>query len=240
MKPTCKAIIPLSFILAVSAGTLFAQPYSFDENGNGIQLMALHPMPMPFTVAPDPTGGINTAPVLIYSLGAPVVSGDVALMEPDGSTISDLLRFFTPAGSVNSDVIFYSQVDDTLAGVGIPYSANPVRISEVSPDTFWFPGGNQPGATTLGALPVWTSFRYDITTAVPEPSSSALLLVSTGVWLTAWSSRRNGSSVRKGLGPKFKKLHVWPNKSLQATRDGVYSSASRFTSFGLACLSSGR
>jgi hypothetical protein len=33
---------------------------------------------------------------------------------------------------------------------------------------------------------------------------------------------------------------TWPNKSLQATRDGGSSSASRFTSFGPACLSSGR
>jgi hypothetical protein len=33
---------------------------------------------------------------------------------------------------------------------------------------------------------------------------------------------------------------VWSNKSLQATRDGALSSASRFTSFGPACLSSGR
>jgi hypothetical protein len=31
-----------------------------------------------------------------------------------------------------------------------------------------------------------------------------------------------------------------PNKSLQATRDGQSSSASRFTAFGPACLSSGR
>jgi hypothetical protein len=31
-----------------------------------------------------------------------------------------------------------------------------------------------------------------------------------------------------------------PNKSLQATRDGALSSASRFTSFDPACLSSGR
>ncbi len=33
---------------------------------------------------------------------------------------------------------------------------------------------------------------------------------------------------------------MFSNKSLQATRDGRLSSASRFTSFGLACLSSGR
>jgi len=33
---------------------------------------------------------------------------------------------------------------------------------------------------------------------------------------------------------------VMPNKSLQATRDGALSSASRFTRFGPACLSSSR
>src|SRR5258706_7268273 len=36
------------------------------------------------------------------------------------------------------------------------------------------------------------------------------------------------------------KTRLRPNKSLQATRDGDSSSASRFMSFGPACLSSGR
>lgn len=169
MKPSCKAIIVLSFVLAVSAKTLFAQPYSFDENGNGTQLIAYQPFTLPFEVAPDPSGGIINSPVLIYLLGAPVVSGDVALMEPGQSTISKLLRFFTSAGGVNSDVIFYSQVDGTLAGVGIPYSANPVLISEVDPQTLWYPDNNQPGATTWGALPMWTSFQYNIITESPPP-----------------------------------------------------------------------
>jgi hypothetical protein len=31
-------------------------------------------------------------------------------------------------------------------------------------------------------------------------------------------------------------MNMWPNKSLQATRDGALSSASRFTSFGPAFL----
>jgi hypothetical protein len=35
-------------------------------------------------------------------------------------------------------------------------------------------------------------------------------------------------------------MNEWSNKSLQATRDGWSSSASRFTSFDPACLSSGR
>jgi hypothetical protein len=35
-------------------------------------------------------------------------------------------------------------------------------------------------------------------------------------------------------------MRTWPNKSLQATRDGDFSSASRFTLVGPARLSSGR
>src|ERR1051326_943859 len=35
-------------------------------------------------------------------------------------------------------------------------------------------------------------------------------------------------------------MRTWSNKSLQATRDDALSSASRFTPFGPACLSSGR
>jgi len=40
--------------------------------------------------------------------------------------------------------------------------------------------------------------------------------------------------------PKTQKGLDGSIKSLQATRDGVFSSASRFTAFGPACLSSGR
>jgi hypothetical protein len=207
MKPSCKAVIVLSFVLAVSANTLFAQPYSFDENGNGTQLIAFNPFSLPFEVAPDPSGGITNSPVLIYFLGAPVVSGDVALIEPAQSIISKLLRFFTPAGGSNSDVIFYSQVDGTLAGVGIPYSANPIPISEVDPQTLWWPGNNQPGATTWGAVPVWTSFQYNIIIKAPPPpvylsgtnmiwhctngfsNAQFCVIASTNVWLppTNWT-----------------------------------------------------
>jgi len=45
------------------------------------------------------------------------------------------------------------------------------------------------------------------------------------------------------LCPTITRAHqrgMLPNKSLQATRDGAFSSASRFTLFGPACLSSGR
>jgi len=169
MKASCEAVIVLSFVLVVSATTLFAQPYSFDENGNGIQYIAHNPYPLSFKVAPDPSGGITSSPVLIYFLHAPVVAGDVALREPGQSSISKLLRFFNPVPGSDTELIFYSQADGSLAGVGLPYSANPILTNEVDLQTTWQPRVNQPGATIWTALPVWTSFQYTIITKPPAP-----------------------------------------------------------------------
>lgn len=159
--------------LAVSASALYAQPYTFDGNGNGTLAPFFEPSPMPFQVTSDPTGGITTSPVLIYSLEAKVVSGDVALTNPDG-TVADLIRFFTPFLAQTSIMIFYSQTNDsyhTLADVGIPDSATPYRISKVSPTTVWDPvSPSQPGYG-VGTYPIFDIFRYNIM-VVPEPSLS--------------------------------------------------------------------
>jgi hypothetical protein len=173
-------------ILAVSATTLFAQPYSFDENGNGTLGSPLDggPYPMPFQVTADPTGGITNSPVLIYSLEFPVVSGDLAITQADG-TISDLLRFFAPSGAGTSAMVLYSQADPshTLAGVGIPYSANPVEISPAGPTTSWYPTStNQPGFPAA-PFPVWDSFQYHFITASAPPvscSGTNLIWTTTG------------------------------------------------------------
>lgn len=177
MKPLYKAIHVSSFIFVVSATPLLAQPYSLDENGNGTTMFqGVNPpvvSPLPFAVASDPTGGITNSPVLIYSLEFPVVSGDVALTNTDG-TVADLLRFFTPSGGGNSFVIFYSQINDpnhTLADVGIPYTANPATISAVSPTTTWYPGfSNLPGFPA-SPFPTWDRFEYYFITGPAPPVS---------------------------------------------------------------------
>jgi hypothetical protein len=197
MNKVYKGIISFGFIAVVSVSTLYSQPYILDENGNGRSVSTLVPFALPFEVAPDPTGGIANSPVLIYSLEEPVVSGDLALMESDGSTVAALLRFFTPAGQTSSDVIFYSPANGTLAGTGIPYPATPTLIGETSPETGWFPGPNQPGRSTEFALPVGDIFEYHIITGVSEPTERALLLVAAGVWLTAWGCRGRGFSARR-------------------------------------------
>lgn len=188
MKQLHRIAVTLSFILMASAGTLFAQPYSFDENGNGTRDVALNPFPIQFQVAPDPTGGIATSPVLIYSLDANVFSGDLELVG-SGNTVEGLLRFFTPAGASASDVIFYAPVNGTLAGVGIPSLDTPLVTIQDNGRTLWTPGAGQPGEGD-GSFPVFDSFRYTIITGTPEPSTTALMLVAAGSWLTFWGFRQ--------------------------------------------------
>jgi hypothetical protein len=190
MKQSYKRMVILGFTLAASAGTLFAQPYTFDENGNGFTYSGMVTgLPLMSHVAPDPTGGITTSPVLIYSLQAPVVSGDLELLAPGGSSVDALVRFFTPAGASMSDMIFYAPVNGTLAGVGIPSSTDPLEITESGSQTFFRPGANQPGEG-VGTFPVFDVFQYTFITATPEPSSTALLVGAAGAWLTVWGFRR--------------------------------------------------
>lgn len=169
MKPSGKAVIALSFSLALMAGPLFADAYNFDENGvftysdvfgtywQGTGLSEL---------APDPSGGITNSLVLIFNTGNSLAPGDVALMKPGQVAISKLLRF-----TADGDVIYYSQPDGTLAGVGIPYSTSPVQISETDPFTTWIPATtNQPGYNLNGAFPVFYSgTQYGIHAESPAP-----------------------------------------------------------------------
>jgi hypothetical protein len=194
MKSFYKGILLLSIILAASAGKLFAQPYIFDENGNGSASPGtITGFALPYQVAPDPTGGITTSPVLIYSLEAPVFSGDLELLAPGGSSVDALLRFFTPVGSSTSDMIFYAPVNGSLAGVGIPTTVNPVELSETGSQTFFRPSGDQPGQGN-GTFPVFDVFQYTFITS-PEPSPMVLLLAAAGVWLMAWGFRRKAPGV---------------------------------------------
>lgn len=194
MKTLLKLLLAV-LALAVSAGGLVAQPFSIDENGKGIDyldIVAIPPLtaPLPFLVVPDPSGGITNSRVLTYSLPYLVNAGDVGLVEPGQSTLSDLIRFYNAPGANTSVIIFYSAIDGptrSLADVGIPYAPNAILINETglggNPITTWTPTSGQPGSFN-GIYPVFNSFSYYITSdaPVPEPGSAALLIGGAGIW----------------------------------------------------------
>ena len=202
MKQSTKALIVSGLTLVVSATTLFGQAgplFTFDENGNG----NFNGTPLPFTVGPDPSGGVTTSPVLIYTLPFPVVSGDVGLIEPNDPTqsLSDILRFFNPAGANQSVLIFYSDFSvtdpaDALADSGLPFAPNAILIPEIGPEenngALWAPPAGAPGSNGAGV-------QYNIISDVPEPGTAALLLSGVGVLFAIRRFRRMDHSPDSNL-----------------------------------------
>ncbi len=202
MKTLLKSFLSPVLALAASAGTLAAQPFSIDENGNGIDyldIMAVPPFtaPLPFTVAPDPSGGITGSGVLIYSLPTLVTAGDVGLVAPGQSAISDLIRFYNAPGANHSVIIFYSDIDGPdrdLADVGIPSAPNAVLINETGPEgnnrATWDPSSTGGPGFFNGVLPVFSRYSYTIISDVPEPGAAALLFGGAGIWFGFHCCRR--------------------------------------------------
>ncbi|HEV2327885.1 MAG TPA: hypothetical protein VGY56_03745 [Verrucomicrobiae bacterium] len=194
MKSLTKTLFTLGLTYAITATPLFAQIFTFDENGNINMNGGPDPVPVPFQVAPDPSGGI-AANVLIYQLPFVVTPGDVALLEPGqtSSTPSDLVRFFSPAGANFSDIIFYSDIEPgepntDLADTGLPVSPNAFPIPEVGPEgnngATWNPVPGQPGSAPTGV-----NIQYNIISDVPEPSVLMLAALSGGLLLLTLKRR---------------------------------------------------
>jgi hypothetical protein len=174
-------------ILAASATSVFGAPgniFTFDENGIG----TFNGQPVLSPLALDPSGGL-AANVLMYQLPILVAPGDVGLLEPGASSsdLSDLVRFFNPAGANFSLVIFYSDISatdppDALADTGLPVSPNAILIPETGAEgnngAVWIPVAGQPGADVTGA-----QITYNIISDVPEPGSMLLAGLSGGLLL---------------------------------------------------------
>jgi len=189
MKRLIKMLFTSLTLLAWSATSSWAQALSFDENGNGYEIVrnfdySLTTNRLPYAVEPDPSYDAGTGPlVLVYSLPAdclPVVNGDVAFADTNSSGgVSHLVRFLNP-GTV---AIFYAN-DGThsLADLGyIPptLSTNAVTISDRWPSaTSWNPMRGQPGFSNESA-PVWgLPFGYTFFTesSVPVGSNGTLFI----------------------------------------------------------------
>ena len=198
MKKLTKAAIVFGFTLAVASSTSFAQ-FALTINEFGGSLNGI-----PFTIGPDPSGGVTTSPVLIYTLPFAVTPGDVILTElgqPNGPN-SDIVRFWNPTGINQTEIIFYSDFSttdpaDAPADVGLPTQFfNPIRITEVGPE-----GNNGAIYNALPGMPGSTSapVQYNIISDVPEPSTGALLLSGVGLLFGIRRFRRKGLSLDSSL-----------------------------------------
>ena len=161
------------------AGAGVATPIAVDENGNGSINFGGGPIPLAFTLAPDP-GPAGLPLALTYSLPFPGVIGDVLLFEPVTQQVSDWIRF-----NGNGTLVFYSDVPEggevpDLADVGFPglsYEGNLVVIPEIGPE-----GNNGATYTPLPGQPGYDPAvlpRYTFISDIPEPGT--MTLVGMGV-----------------------------------------------------------
>ena len=201
MKKLTKAAIVFGFTLAVASSTSFAQfALTIDEFGGSLN-------GIPFTIGPDPSGGVTTSPVLIYMLPFAVTPGDVILTEPGqpNGPNSDIVRFWNPTGINQSEIIFYSDFSatdpaDAPADVGLPTRLQPltsVSITEVGPEgnngVVYLATLGLPGSTTFAPI------QYNIISDVPEPGTGALLLSGVGLLFGIKRFRRKGLSLDSRL-----------------------------------------
>lgn len=154
---------------------------TFDNLGNGtIAIAGGPPSSLPGTLLDDPADPACPvcSPVLTYLLPAsePVITGDVAILAPDGLEIASWLRFTDDAGTISGAptgaggrMIFYfeppfaSNIGDGNFVIGPTETVSDGIVSfDYRPGGVPYPENNEFIGSVIGA-------------AVPEPGSLALL-----------------------------------------------------------------
>lgn len=195
----CSSLI-LASLLFVIGGTAHAQAFSVtitvDENGNGrFTNTNGFSSALPGTLAPDPGPG-GLAAALTYDLLNPpgLVAGDLMLLEPGSTDLSDIIRY----NSSNGTLVFYSDIlsgSDSLADTGFPSAsyANTLTLTEIGPEGnngfTYTPTAGQPGFVAGAGGPVTYVIMSDVGgNQIPEPTSlslvgAAILAMGAGVAL---------------------------------------------------------
>jgi hypothetical protein len=161
---------------------------TLDELGNGTITTGIS-FPTAGQLLADPgPGGLSSA--LTYNLLGPpgLVAGDLIILEPGLTTVSDIVRF-NPQGTGGNNaypasVVFYSDnLDgaDALADTGFPtalYINNTATI-EVGPEdnngVFYTPTATQPGFITGFVT------TYHFISDVPEPSVGMFVIAAIAI-----------------------------------------------------------
>ncbi|MGD0596485.1 MAG: PEP-CTERM sorting domain-containing protein [Sedimentisphaerales bacterium] len=144
---------------------------SFDENGSGNVNNNGVITPLAYKILNSPPSLTYQPPLHVY----PFVSGDLVVMEPGTTTISDVVRFVGAQFAVYSD---NSDGADSPADIGIPeLLSNVVYVDEVGLENgmngvVYTPVSGQPGWPTLSGNDAVT---YKFISDIPEPATICLL-----------------------------------------------------------------
>jgi hypothetical protein len=170
LAPGLSAVEPVGDILLV-----------FDDMGKGtITVDGGAPSSLPGTLMDDPADPAcpaSCSPVLTYPLPEPVVSGDVAILTPDGSETAAWLRFTDDAGTISgaatgmgTEMIFYFEPPFASNIGGFNFVIGPSEVVTDGTATFNYQPGGVPFPQNNEFIGSMT-----IVPAVPEPTSLALL-----------------------------------------------------------------
>lgn len=142
MKKMLKTVLLASLLVPLTTHAAVLWSVTLDEYGNGTFDDGQTTISLTGQLIADPSGGISGL-ALVYTLPFqfPAASaGDYLVLEPPNTgLVSDVVRFWTPEGTVGNQVIFYSDFPDPdelppipPADTGLPtsYMQNVVTLLE--------------------------------------------------------------------------------------------------------------
>jgi hypothetical protein len=175
MKKLRNMMMALSLFSAMAATTAFGQwSFTFNEYGTGTW-SAFGTFSVSGTTATDPVSGLTTWAYHLPSNQPPfggLLNGDVVVMEPDGTTPSDLIRF-GGTGNANRWIYVFS-----LGSEGNPADVASLPAFQAGYQTVVESGAETAtyvaAATNPGGITSSTTTYNFTSTVVPEPSTFAL------------------------------------------------------------------
>jgi PEP-CTERM motif len=196
-------IVPLA---AIAQGTFVFDQQSSDESNSGSGLnfiQNVQPTGQSFTPSfngigfvrlnifdwnsNNGTGAVISVNLRSDSITGPIIDSTAPVSLPD--------NFGRPLGSGSQYITFY--FGNTVAlQPGVTYFLQPVVQSgdlvAIFADTFGYTGGAQ---YVLGNPSPTTDYWFREGIVVPEPSTSALLLLAAGLWVQSRRSRRHAAQL---------------------------------------------